>query len=335
MDQDNLAPEPLAFSPSSGVAQRALNVKQNLPEDAMIVLPLRNAVLFPATLVPFVLGRPASVLALEEAVRLERPIGFVAQKDAAVEEPTPENLYTVGVVGDIRRLKNSPHGQRVWVQGGQRFKILGFLQTEPYLVARVQLLSDAVPATTDFEARIVHLRQEIARAAALLPEPAPDLASLIDRLTDPAVLIDCAASWLDVSVAEKQEILEMLDLEARLKKVAAKLARQIEVLEITKKIGSETKDALDRSQREFVLREQMKAIQKELGGSITKRRRATNCERNFRPPRCRRRSKRTRSKSPLRAYARRRGGSIHGADLPSTCWRNCLERRDRRTDRSQ
>jgi ATP-dependent Lon protease len=198
---------------------------------------------------------------------LNARIGFVAQKDAAVEEPTPENLYTVGVVGDIRRLKNLPDGQRVWVQGGQRFKILGFLQTEPYLVARVQLLSDAVPATTDFEARIVHLRQEIARAAALLPEPAPDLASLIDRLTDPAVLIDCAASWLDVSVAEKQEILEMLDLEARLKKVAAKLARQIEVLEITKKIGSETKDALDRSQREFVLREQMKAIQKELGGS--------------------------------------------------------------------
>jgi ATP-dependent Lon protease len=141
------------------------------------------------------------------------------------------------------------------------------VQTEPYLVARVQLLADTVPTTTDFEARIVHLRQEIARAAALLPEPAPELASLIDRLTDPAVLIDCAASWLDVSLAEKQEVLETLDLEARLKKVAAKLARQVEVLEITKKIGSETKEALDRSQREFVLREQLKAIQRELGGS--------------------------------------------------------------------
>jgi ATP-dependent Lon protease len=266
MNQDNFAQESSPSRPPSGVAQETPKAKQNLPEDAMIILPLRNTVLFPSTLMPLVLGRPASVQALKEAARLERPIGFVAQQDASVEEPKPDDLYMVGVVAGIRRVKNASDGQRVWAQGGQRFKILEFLHTEPYLVARVQLLADTVPTTTDFEARIVHLRQEIARAAALLPEPAPELASLIDRLTDPAVLIDCAASWLDVSLAEKQEVLETLDLEARLKKVAAKLARQVEVLEITKKIGSETKEALDRSQREFVLREQLKAIQKELGG---------------------------------------------------------------------
>ena len=267
MDTNNFASETLISSPSSTVGQESPPAKQNLPQDVMIILSLRNAVLFPSTLVPLVLGRPASVQALKEAARLERPIGFVTQEDAAVEEPKPDDLYKVGVVADIRRVKNAADGQRVWAQGGQRFKILEFLQTEPYLVARVRLLTDAVPTTTDFDARIVHLRQEIMRAAALLPEPTPELASVIDRLSDPAVLIDCAASWLDISVPDKQDILETLDVEARLKKVSAKLARQIEVLEITKKIGSETKEAMDRSQREFVLREQLKAIQKELGGS--------------------------------------------------------------------
>jgi ATP-dependent Lon protease len=245
-------------------------IKKGFSDDALIILPLRNALLFPSTMMPVMLGRPASLEALKEALRLERPIGFVTQKDASVEEPKAEDLHRVGVAGEIRRVKPSSDGQRVWIQGTQRFEILDFLQTEPYLVARIRLLSDSVPTTTDFQARVMHLRQEIIRAVSLLPEPAAELVAMVERLSDPSVLVDYVASWLDISVGEKQELLETVDLDLRLKKVAAKLARQIEVLEITKKIGAETKDAMDRSQREYVLREQMKAIQKELGAGDPK-----------------------------------------------------------------
>lgn len=257
-------------TPASAASDNQEAIKKGFSDDALIILPLRNALLFPSTMMPVMLGRPASLEALKEALRLERPIGFVTQKDAAIEEPKAEDLHRVGVVGEIRRVKPSPDGQRIWVQGTQRFEILDFLQTEPYLVARIRLLSDSVPTSTDFQARVMHLRQEIIRAVSLLPEPAAELVSMVERLSDPSVLVDYVASWLDISVGEKQELLETVDLDLRLRKVAAKLARQIEVLEITKKIGAETKDAMDRSQREYVLREQMKAIQKELGGEDPK-----------------------------------------------------------------
>lgn len=233
--------------------------------DALVLMPLRKTVLFPGTMMPLMLSRTSSVLALKEAARLGQAVGFVTQIDAAVEEPKPQDIYRVGVVAEIRRVKGVGDGERVWAQGARRFRIVDFVQTDPFLVARVELLSEVVPATTDFEARLLHLRRELARAATLLPEPATEFLGLLDRLTDPVALIDAASSWLAIAPAEKQELLETFDLDARLKKVTAQLARQIEVLEITRKIGSETKEALDRSQREYVLREQMKTIQKELG----------------------------------------------------------------------
>ncbi|HWP58779.1 MAG TPA: endopeptidase La [Candidatus Acidoferrales bacterium] len=240
--------------------------KSRLPEDALILVPLRNTVLFPSTIAPFTLGRPASVQAVQEAVRHEMPIGLVTQRDGRVETPQPADLYEIGTVADILRIGTLPDGQRqILVQGRRRFKIVDFIQMQPFALARVLYLVERVPQTKDFEARILHLRQQAQRALSLLPEALGELGASLQALDQPSALIDFIASWLDLSVAEKQDVLETLDLEERAKKVSEKLARHIEVLEITKKIGSEAKGAMDKAQREYILREQLKAIQRELG----------------------------------------------------------------------
>ncbi|MBI4523862.1 MAG: endopeptidase La [Deltaproteobacteria bacterium] len=243
-----------------------------LPSDALVLLPLRNSVLFPSTIAPLTFGRSASIRGVQEAVRQEMPIGIVAQRDAKVDAPGRADLYEVGTVADVLRMVTSQDGTlQILARGRNRFKILDFIQTEPFLVARILALPEVAPKTKEFEARMLHLRQEAQRALSFLPEPVPDLASTIQSLEEPTALIDFIASWLDLSLPEKQEILETMDVEARAQKVAEKLAHHIEVLEITRKIGTETKGAMDKAQREYILREQLKAIQKELGVGDAKR----------------------------------------------------------------
>jgi ATP-dependent Lon protease len=234
--------------------------------DALVILPLRNTVLFPSTVVPLTLSRAASTQAVQEAVRKETPIGIVAQREPKIEAPKPQDLYEIGTLAEVLRLVTSADGQmQLLVRGRRRFKILDYVQVEPFLVARISFLPEAMPNTKEFEARILHLRQEAQRAWSLLPEPIPDLASTFQGLNDPSALIDFIASWLDLSLAERQAILETTDIEERAQKVTEKLAHHIEVLELTKKIGTEAKDAMDKTQREYILRQQLKAIQKELG----------------------------------------------------------------------
>jgi ATP-dependent Lon protease len=159
-----------------------------------------------------------------------------------------------------------PDGQRqILVQGRRRFEIGEYLETDPVFIARVTMVEERIPETKEFEARILHLRQEAARALSLFPEPMNELRSMIERTEDPLTVIDMIASTLDLPSAEKQEILAILDPEARAQRVSEKLARQIELLELSRKIGDETKESMDKSQRQYFLREQLKAIQKELG----------------------------------------------------------------------
>ena len=238
----------------------------NIPEGALVIMPMRNRVLFPSMMMPLAVRSPARRHAVEEAVRQQVPIGFVVQRDPNVEVPQPKDLYTVGTTGDVVRMFTLPDGQRqVLVQGRRRFEIGEFLETDPVLIARVTLVEEKIPETKDFEARILHLRQEAARALSLFSEPMNELRVMIDRIEDPLSVIDMIASTLDLPTAEKQEILGILDPEARAQRVSEKLARQIELLELSKKIGAETKESMDKSQRQYFLREQLKAIQKELG----------------------------------------------------------------------
>jgi ATP-dependent Lon protease len=241
------------------------------PDDAMIILPMRNFVLFPLVLAPLSFRRKLSVQAVEEAVRREVPIGVVCQRDAATAAPQPIDLHAVGTTGHILRVGKAPNGlHQVFAQGLRRFKIRDYIQTEPFLIARVEYFDQPKPDSKEFSAAILYLRQQMQRALGLMQAPPPEIAAVVENLADESGLVDFAASWLDISLPEKQELLETFDVEARLKKVTAKLNRQIEILELSKKIGSEAKDAMDRSQREYLLREQLKAIRKELGESEDK-----------------------------------------------------------------
>ena len=238
----------------------------SIPPGALAILPLRNTVLFPSTIMPLVVGRRTSLQIMEEAVRQELPLGFVTQIDAAVEKPKPGDLYTAGTSATVLRMFGLPDGQRqVIIQGQQRFEIKEFIQSEPFLIARVEMIEENAPRTKDFEARILHLRQQALQALSLLPAPLQELRPTIERIENPLALIDTIASTLDLPVADKQEILAILDPVARSQKVSEKLSAQIELLELSKKIGEETKESMDKTQREYFLREQMRAIQKELG----------------------------------------------------------------------
>ncbi|HEX9454718.1 MAG TPA: endopeptidase La [Candidatus Binatia bacterium] len=237
-----------------------------VPPGAMMILPVRKTLLYPSTMMPLMVGRPASLQILEEAVRQQIPVGVVAQRDASVETPGPEQLYSVGTTADVLRMYSLPDGQRqVIVQGRQRFEIAEFIQSDPVLIARVTLIEEQVSHSKEFEARILNLRQEAAKAMTLLPEPMADVKSAIERIDNPLALIDIIASTLDLSLDEKQEILATFDPEQRALRVSAKLAAQISLLELSKKIGDQTKQSVDRAQRQYFLREQLKAIQKELG----------------------------------------------------------------------
>ena len=238
----------------------------NIPAGALIIIPMRNRVLYPSMVMPLMVGRPARLQAVEEAVRQQLPIGFVVQRDPNIDAPEPKDLYEVGTAADVLRMFTLPDGQRqVIVQGRRRFEIAEFIETDPVLIARVTMVEEQVPQTKEFEARILHLRQEAARALSLFPEPMNELRAMVERIEDPLSLIDMIASTLDLPIAEKQEILAILDPETRAQKVSEKLARQIELLELSKKMRDETRDSMDKSQRQYFLREQLKAIQKELG----------------------------------------------------------------------
>ena len=238
----------------------------NVPAGALVIIPLRNRVLYPSMMMPLMARSAVRRQVIEEAVRQQIPIGFVTQRDPNVETPDAKDLYTVGTAADVLRMFTLPDGQRqVLVQGRRRFEIAEFIETEPIMIARVTMVEEKVPQTKQFEARILHLRQEAARALSLFPEPMNELRAMVERIEDPLSLIDIIASTLDLPIAEKQEILAILDPETRAQRVAEKLARQIELLELSKKIGAETKDSMDKSQRQYFLREQLKAIQKELG----------------------------------------------------------------------
>jgi ATP-dependent Lon protease len=238
----------------------------NIPEGALVIIPMRNRILFPSMVMPLMVNRPARRQAVEEAVRQQVPIGFVVQRDPNVETPEPKDLYEIGTAADVLRMFTLPDGQRqVIVQGRRRFRIEEFIETDPVIIARVTMLEESVPKTKEFEARILNLRQEAVRALALLPEPTSDLRLTIERVEDPLTVIDMIASTLDLPTAEKQEILAIIDPETRAQKVSEKLAHQIEVLELSRKIREETTGAMDKSQRQYFLREQLKAIQKELG----------------------------------------------------------------------
>jgi ATP-dependent Lon protease len=237
-----------------------------LPPDALIVVPVRGMVLFPGTVLPITLGRPRSVLAAQRAVREQKPIGIVMQRSAEVADPLPIDLHRMGTVANIVRYITAPDGTNHLVcQGEQRFRVADYLTGWPFFVARTERVPEPSPTSNEIEARFVHLKGQAIEAIQLLPQAPNELLATIQGVDSPGALADLVATFMDATPDEKQEILETVDIGARMERVSRLLAHRIEVLRLSQEIGRETKASLDARNREVLLREQMAAIQRQLG----------------------------------------------------------------------
>ena len=237
-----------------------------LPSDALVIVPVRKMVLFPGLVAPITVGRPRSIAAAQQAVREQRQIGILMQRDAEVADPASIDLHRFGTVANVVRYMTAPDGSHHLIcQGQERFQIVEFLNGWPFFVARVSRLPDQEVRSKEIEARFVNLRGQALEAAQLLPQAPEELVAAISNIATPGALADFTAGTMDISPEEKQEILETIDIGARIDKVSRLLAHRIEVLRLSQEIGRQTKQALDERQREVLLREQMAAIQKQLG----------------------------------------------------------------------
>jgi ATP-dependent Lon protease len=237
-----------------------------LPPDALIIVPVRGMVLFPGVVLPVTLNRPRSVLAAQRAVKEQRPIGIVMQRNPAVEDPLPIDLHRMGTVANIVRYITAPDGTNHLIcQGEQRFQVIDYPTGWPFFVARTERIAEPGPSSDEIEARFVHLKGQAIEAIQLLPQAPNELLATIQNVEQPGALADMVATFMDATPDEKQDILETVDIGARMERVSRLLAHRIEVLRLSQEIGRETKASLDARNREVLLREQMAAIQRQLG----------------------------------------------------------------------
>jgi ATP-dependent Lon protease len=236
------------------------------PSDALIVVPVRNTVLFPGMVLPITVGRAISIAAAQQAMREQRQLGILMQRNANVADPGPADMHRVGCVANLMRYVTAQDGtHHLACQGDQRFQVLDFLEGWPFLLARVVLIPEPEAKSPEIEARFLNLQRQAVEALELLPQAPPDLLSAIRSITSPAHLADIATAYMDLKPEEKQEILETVDASARMDKVARLLAERIEVLRLSHEIGQQTQAALDERHREVLLREQLAAIRRQLG----------------------------------------------------------------------
>ncbi|MGH8631609.1 MAG: LON peptidase substrate-binding domain-containing protein, partial [Burkholderiales bacterium] len=237
-----------------------------LPDDALIIIPVRNVVLFPGVILPVSMRRERSVAAAQEAAHSERQIGLLLQRDPSADNPGPDDLHWVGTAANVLRYLTTPDGvHHVVSQGQGRFRVLQFLEGWPFLVARVQRIEEAASGSVEIEGRALQLKERALEVLQYLPQAPAELGNAVRGIGSASHLVDMIAGFLDLESEEKQALLETFDLKSRLDKVLAHLARRIEVLKVSHEIDQKTKEALEERSREVLLREQMKAIQKQLG----------------------------------------------------------------------
>jgi ATP-dependent Lon protease len=248
--------------PAEGENGAELERLQVLP-----LVALRDTVIFPEMIVPLQVGRERSVKALDRAVRTSQPVALVTQRSSEQEEITSvDELYPVGTLAKIAQVIRLQDGTiRAIVQGQRRIRLLDLLQTNPHLEARVEMIDDAHDKTLEVEALMASIHGQIEQyvnSGAAVP---PEVAVAARNITDGGLLADMTAYSPEMTTEQRQELLENIDVADRLRLASAFLAKQIEVLELKGRIQSEVKSEMDKTQREYILREQMKAIQKELG----------------------------------------------------------------------
>jgi ATP-dependent Lon protease len=230
------------------------------------ILPLRGTVLYPDLILPIMVGRKKSVKLIDDAMDSDRIIGVITQKRSEIEDPKETDLYSVGVAALILRMIRELDGsQRVIVQGVSRIKVKEYIQREPYFKARSEVIDEGLAQGVEIDALMMNLKNLFQRAVELAPYLTSELGTMVSNIKSPAILADLIASNLNISTTEKQGILETFDIRERLTKVHLFLNKEVQVLELGNKIQSQVKEDMDRTQREYYLREQLKAIKKELG----------------------------------------------------------------------
>ncbi|MFO1011105.1 MAG: endopeptidase La [Planctomycetota bacterium] len=236
--------------------------------ERVILVPVRNMVLFPGVVLPVVIGRERSVKAVQEAVRRQAPVGVVLQRDEALENPARKDLFDVGTLAEVMRYLTAPDGKHHAIcQGTQRFRLKGVFEENDLLLGEFERIEEEEAARTpELEARFLALKQQAQEVLQLAPGAPEELANAIAGITSPSMLADMVSTFLDIPLAEKQDLLETVGLHARLDKVATKLGKLSQVLKLSHKIRQETAGELNKAQREYFLREQLKQIQKELHG---------------------------------------------------------------------
>src|SRR6476659_6668094 len=235
--------------------------------DTLPILPLRNSVLFPGSIIPIDVGRKKSVKLVEEAISKERPvIGIVTQRDARTEDPGAGDLYMVGCAARILKvIKLAKDNFSVILQGVSRFEVSTFDGAEPFLSAKVRSVPDPTASDVELDALVMNLKDIAKRVVKLMPELPKEAGALVDSVTEAGHLADLITSHLELEVGEKQDVLETFDLKTRTRKVLQFLSRQLEVLKVRERINTQVQEEMGRNQREYVLRQQLKAIKEELG----------------------------------------------------------------------
>ena len=259
------APSPIEANPADAGQQPAI-IPRTIPDDALILLPVRGSVLFPGTIFPLNIERSAMQAAVQEAVRLERPIGVVLQNKPDVAEPGPGDLHEVGTSAVVLRyLASHDDLHRAVVRGLRRFRIVKLLEGFRFQVARVLYIDDPEVVTAEIEGRARALKQSARETLALLPQAPPELLASLEGIEAPGQLADVIAGLMDISLGEKQSLLETFDLTTRLDTLLAMLARRIEVLKVARDVTERTRASIGDINRKHLLHEQMRAIQTELG----------------------------------------------------------------------
>ncbi len=242
---------------------KEIEIPENLP-----VLPVRDIVVFPYMILPLFVGREMSIKAIEHSLNSNKMVFMVTQKDLDVENPTPDDLYSVGTAGVIMRMLKLPDGRvKILIRGLSKARALNYSQTEPFFKANIEKIGEekVETLTIEEEAMTRTVKEQIDKTVSLGKTLLPDVMGVIEGIEEPGRLADLIASNIGLKTEQAQEILEIMEPFQRLKRVSEILGREIELLTVQQKIQSEARGEIDKTQREYFLREQLKAIQKELG----------------------------------------------------------------------
>jgi ATP-dependent Lon protease len=245
--------------------EEAARSTEPLPE-ALPILPLRETVTYPDTLTPLAVGQERSIKLVNDVLSGNRLLAMVASRDPENDRPGPDDLYGVGVAGTVARMMKIPDGTlRILVQGAERIRILDYVSEQPYLVARIEPMPDVLEESTELEALTRNVQSTFTQIIEAIPYLPEELQLAVANLDDPSALSHLIAGALRISTEEKQELLETVDVNKRLRRLSEILARELEVVQLGSKIQSQVESELDKGQREYFLRQQLKAIQEELG----------------------------------------------------------------------